>query len=54
MKYIAVAIKDDYWVCLSLPCNLEQAEQFRGCEMIGEQFEIKTEEEVNNYKKVLR
>jgi hypothetical protein len=54
MKYIAVAIKDDYWICLSKPCSLFSAKKFKGSEMIGEQFEIKTEEEVNNYKRVLR
>jgi hypothetical protein len=52
--HIAVAIKDNYWVCLSKPCTLEQAEQFRGCEMRGEKFEIKTQEQVNNYKFVLK
>jgi hypothetical protein len=38
MAYIAVAIKGDWWVCLSKPCTLEQAEQFRGCEMQGEKY----------------
>jgi hypothetical protein len=52
--HVAVAIKDNYWVLLSKPCTLEQAEQFRGCEMRGEKFEIKTEEQVNNHKFVLR
>lgn len=55
MKYIATAItKDDYWVLLSKPCTKEEAEMFEGCEMVGEKFEIKTKEEVNNHKKVLR
>lgn len=54
MKHLAVAINKEYWVLLSKPCTLEQAEQFRGCEMRGEKFEIKTEEQVNNYKKVLQ
>lgn len=54
MKYLAVAIKDNYWVLLSKPTTKEQAEMFRGCEMIGETFDIKTETEVNNYKNVLK
>lgn len=54
MKHIAVAIKDNYWVLLSKPTTKEQAEVFRGCEMQGEIFAIKTETEVNNYKSVLR
>ena len=55
MKHLATAItKDDYWVLLSKPCTKEEAEMFEGCEMVGEKFEIKTEEEVNNHKKVLR
>lgn len=55
MKYLATAItKDNYWVLLSKPCTKDEAEMFRGCEMRGEKFEVKTEEEVNNHKKVLR
>ena len=53
MKHIAVAIKDDWWVLLSKPTTKEQAEMFRGSEMRGEIFAIKTETEVNNYKNVL-
>ena len=54
MTHVATAItKDDYWVLLSKPCTKEEAEMFEGCEMVGERFEIKTEEEVNNHKKVL-
>ena len=55
MHYIATAItKDDYWVLLSKPCTKEEVKMFEGCEMVGEKFEIKTEEEVNKHKKVLR
>ena len=55
MKYIATAItKDNYWVLLSKPCTKDEAEMFRGCEMRGEKFEVKTEDEVSNHKKVLR
>ncbi len=54
MKHIAVAIKDNYWVLLSKPCTLKQAEQFRGCEMRGEIFAVKKLEEVNTHKNVLR
>lgn len=53
-KYIAVAVKGDYLICLSKPCSKKQAEKFRGCEMRGEKFEIKTETEVKNHKKVLQ
>lgn len=53
--YIAVAIThDDYWVLLSLPCTKNDAEKFRGCQLSNETFEIKTQEEVNNHKKVVR
>lgn len=55
MKYVATAItKDDYWILLSLPCTKEEAEKFEGCEMVGETFAIKTKEEIDNHKKVLR
>jgi hypothetical protein len=50
MRYIAIAIKDKYWVVLSKPCSMQEAEEFRGCELMGETFAIKTEEEVQNYK----
>lgn len=52
--YQAIAINKEYWVVLSKPCTKEQAEQFNGCEMIGETFAVKTVEKVNNYKNVLR
>jgi hypothetical protein len=61
MKYYAISNRQnkynaslDYWVLLSKPCTKQEAEQFRGCEMRGEKFEIKTEEQVNNHKFVLR
>jgi hypothetical protein len=54
MTHLAVAVNKEYWVLLSKPCNLLEAEQFRGCEMRGEKFETKTVEEVDNYKFVLR
>ena len=50
MKYQAIAIKDKYWVVLSKPCSMQEAEEFKGCELMGETFAIKTEEEVQNYK----
>lgn len=53
--YIAVAIThDDYWVCVSQPTTKEKAELFRGCQLPNETFDVKTEEEVNNHKKVVR
>ena len=52
--YQAIAINKEYWVVLSNPCSKERAEVFRGSEMIGETFAVKTAEEVNNYKNVLR
>lgn len=55
MKYIAVAItKDDYWVCLSQPCEFFEAEKFKGCEMRGEKFEVKTVDEIKNHNKLLK
>ena len=55
MHYIATAVtKDNYWILLSQPCSILEAEMFRDCEMAGEKFEVKTVEEVNNHKKVLR
>lgn len=53
MNYIAIAINKDYWVKLSKPCTKQQAEMFKGSQMIGEIFAIKTEKEVNQYKYVL-
>lgn len=53
MLYQAIAIKGNYWILLSNPCTLEEAEVFRGREMIGETFAVKTCEEVENYKFVL-
>ena len=50
----AIAINKEYWVVLSNPCSEKEAEAFRGSEMRGETFAIKTVEEVNNYKNVLR
>lgn len=53
--YIAVGIThDDYWVLVSKPCTKEEAEKFRGCQLPNETFDIKTQEEVNNHKKVVR
>lgn len=53
--YIAVAIThDDYWVLVSTPCTKDEAEKFRGCQLPNETFEIKTTEQVNNHKKVVR
>ena len=52
--YQAIAINKEYWVVLSNPCSKERAEVFRGCIMEGETFAVKTVEEVNNYKNVLR
>lgn len=54
MTHQAIAVNKDYWVLLSNPCTKEQAELFRGSQMKGETFTIKTVEEINNYKKVLR
>jgi hypothetical protein len=61
MKYYAIANRQnknnpslDYWVLLSKPCTKQEAEKFRGCEMRGEKFEIKTQEQVINHKFVLR
>lgn len=54
MTHHAVAINKDYWVLVSTPCTKEHAEKFRGCQMKNETFEIKTVEEVNNYKFVIR
>lgn len=52
--YHAIAINKNYWVLLSTPCSKEKAEQFKGCECRGETFAVKTVEEVNNHKFVLR
>lgn len=53
--YIAVAIThDDYWVLVSKPCTKEEAEKFRGCQLPNETFDVKTQDEVNNHKKVVR
>jgi len=50
----AIAINKEYWIVLSNPCSEKEAEVFRGSEMIGETFAVKTVYEVNNYKNVLR
>ncbi len=53
--YIAVGItKEDIWVCLSIPCSYDKAMEFKGCQLANETFDVKTVEEVNNHKKVLR
>lgn len=54
MKHVAIAIKGNYWIQLSNPCTKRQAELFKDCVMQGETFAIKTEEEVNNFKNVVR
>ncbi len=53
--YIAVGItKDDYWVCLSKPCSYDEAMEFKGCQLSAETFDVKTEAEVKEHKKVLK
>ncbi len=52
-KYIAVAIKDNYWVALSKPCDIQEATSFKGKQMKGEKFAIKTEIEFNSYNKTI-
>ena len=54
MKYIAIAINKEHWVCISKPCSKRQTELFRDCVMRDEIFAIKTEKEIDNYKKVIR
>ena len=55
MKYIAIAINKEYWVCLSKPVSKRQTELFRDCVLCRDEiFAIKTEKEIDNYKKVIR
>jgi hypothetical protein len=52
-NYIAISSKDDYWICLSKPCEKKNALLFRDCLSRDEFFHIKTVKQVKNHKKVI-